>query len=493
MKNRTLLGQILTVIIYLYNIAAVGLVVVMIASLLGSNSIADKYGDTVPSLTGINPLGAILSFLFIGVVWVIFYFILKKIRDATGFINESNKSEVFSENKSEIKKPINYKYIIFGIIILLVSVYIYQNSNSLLNSTYKKDSITNKSVEEKLITNESIQKYKVEGKIFNVHPSQLEKFLKAYPSAIKKLDFNDESTPFEVKIKEANLLNGYEAIFELNRLIESNPNNPMLWKVYYILADRKQFNDDYSGALEDINTAIKIHPNPDYTKNSFTILFKFKIFYLQMLNKHKTAISFINEIIKNNPKIDIKNSLIEDRGDSKLSLKLYKSAFLDYELICKSDCDGNNFGKMAEIKVKLNDLKSALLLYDKAIYKQTTSFELFFDRAGIKYRLKDYYGALSDYNQSFINSGVDLKGDNSVGTDGYRIKEKVFLRTGRIKMKLGDNNGACKDFKTARNYSTSNYIANNYVKKMEKKVDCFFYSTYGVKNKCDDSIDCHLN
>ena len=493
MKNRTLLGQILTVVIYLYNTAVVGLLVVMIAGLLGSNSIADKYGDTVPSLTGINPLGAILSFLFVGVVWFVFYFILKKIRDATGFINESNKSEVFSENKSEIKKPINYKYIIFGIIILLVSVYIYQNSNSLLNSTYKKDSITNKSVEEKLITNESIQKYKVEGKIFNVHPSQLEKFLKAYPSAIKKLDFNDESTTsFEVKIKDANSLNEYEAIFELNRLIESNPNNPMLWKAYYFLADKKQFNDDYSGALSDISTSIKIHPNPDYTNSLFTHLFQMKVFYLQMLENHKIAINFINETIKNNPKIDIKNTLIQYRGDSKVSLKLYKSAFLDYELICKSDCNGNTFGKMAEIKVKLNDLKSALLLYDKAIYKETTSFELFFDRAGIKYRLKDYYGALSDYNQSFINSGVDLKGDNSVGTDGYTIKQKVFLRTGRIKMKLGDNNGACKDFKTARNYPTINSIANNYVKKMEKKVDCFFHS-YDVYNKCDDSIDCHLN
>ena len=84
MKKRTLLGQILTVVIYLYNTAAVGLVVVMIAGLIGSNSIADKYGDTVPSLTGVNPLGAILSFLFVGVVWLIFYFILKKIRDAAG-------------------------------------------------------------------------------------------------------------------------------------------------------------------------------------------------------------------------------------------------------------------------------------------------------------------------------------------------------------------------------------------------------------------------
>ena len=109
MKNRTLLGQILTVVIYLYNTAAVGLVVIMIAGLIGSNSIADKYGDTIPSLTGVNPLGAILSFLFVGVVWLVFYFILKKIRDAAGFIDNENIAskedgkgsliEYFSERK----------------------------------------------------------------------------------------------------------------------------------------------------------------------------------------------------------------------------------------------------------------------------------------------------------------------------------------------------------------------------------------------------------
>jgi len=81
-KKRTLLGQILTVVIYFYNTASVGFLFVMIAGLIGSNSIADKYGDSVPSLTGVNPLGAILSFLFVGIVWFIFYFILKKFRDA---------------------------------------------------------------------------------------------------------------------------------------------------------------------------------------------------------------------------------------------------------------------------------------------------------------------------------------------------------------------------------------------------------------------------
>ena len=81
MKNRTLLGQILTVVIYLYNTAAVGLVVVMIAGLIGSNSIADKY-EEIEGVVGVSSVGAILSFLFVGVVWFVFYFILKKVRNA---------------------------------------------------------------------------------------------------------------------------------------------------------------------------------------------------------------------------------------------------------------------------------------------------------------------------------------------------------------------------------------------------------------------------
>ena len=97
MKKRTLLGQILTVVVYLYNIAAVGLVVVMIAGLIGSNYVADKYGDTVPSIAGVNPLGTILSFLFVGVVWFVFYFILKNIRDEAGFIDKESDKEADKE------------------------------------------------------------------------------------------------------------------------------------------------------------------------------------------------------------------------------------------------------------------------------------------------------------------------------------------------------------------------------------------------------------
>ena len=81
MKKRTLLGQILTVVIYLYNIAAMGLLSVMIAGLIGSNSIADKY-EEIEGVVGVSSVGAILSFLFVGVVWFVFYFILKKVRNA---------------------------------------------------------------------------------------------------------------------------------------------------------------------------------------------------------------------------------------------------------------------------------------------------------------------------------------------------------------------------------------------------------------------------
>ena len=90
MKKRTLLGQILTVVIYLYNTAAVGFLFVMIAGLIGSNSIADKYGDTIDGVTGISSAGAVFSFFSVGIVWFVFYFILKKIRDAAGFIDKEN-------------------------------------------------------------------------------------------------------------------------------------------------------------------------------------------------------------------------------------------------------------------------------------------------------------------------------------------------------------------------------------------------------------------
>jgi len=146
MKNRTLLGQILTVVIYLYNTAAVGLVVVMIAGLIGSNSIADKYGDTVDNVTGIWSFGAILSFLFVGVVWVIFYFILIKIRDAAGFIDKKNIASKEDDKGSLIeyfskRKKNTVLFIALGLfnkVLIHFLLYPYQSRSVLKKATTNK-------------------------------------------------------------------------------------------------------------------------------------------------------------------------------------------------------------------------------------------------------------------------------------------------------------------------------------------------------------------
>jgi len=141
MKKRTLLGQILTVVVYLYNIAAAGLVVVMIASLIGSNYVADKYGDTVPSIAGVNTLGTILSFLFVGVVWFVIYFILKNIRDEVGFIDKEADKEADKGSLIEYfskRKKNTVLFIILGLfnkVLIHFLFYPYQSRSLLKKAT----------------------------------------------------------------------------------------------------------------------------------------------------------------------------------------------------------------------------------------------------------------------------------------------------------------------------------------------------------------------
>lgn len=143
MKKRTLLGQILTVVIYLYNIAAIGLFTVMIAGLIGSNSIADKYGDTIDGVTGISSVGAVFTFISIGIVWIVFYFILKKIRDAAGFIDKESISNKKDDKGSLIeyfskRKKNTVLFIILGLfnkVLIHFLFYPYQSRSLLKKAT----------------------------------------------------------------------------------------------------------------------------------------------------------------------------------------------------------------------------------------------------------------------------------------------------------------------------------------------------------------------
>jgi hypothetical protein len=143
MKKRTLLGQILTVVIYLYNIAAIGLFTVMIAGLIGSNSIADKYGDTIDRVTGISSVGAVFTFISIGIVWIVFYFILKKIRDAAGFIDKESISNKKDDKGSLIeyfskRKKNTVLFIILGLfnkVLIHFLFYPYQSRSLLKKAT----------------------------------------------------------------------------------------------------------------------------------------------------------------------------------------------------------------------------------------------------------------------------------------------------------------------------------------------------------------------
>lgn len=104
--------------------------------------------------------------------------------------------------------------------------------------------------------------------------------------------------------------------------------------------------------------------------------------------------------------------------------------------------------------------REAIKKYTSAIFFNPNLAEAYFGRGNSKLRLKDYQGALADYNQ-FIQRYLTLeaedkarkaKGKAGINFDLLAIKADAILayyNRGVAKEMLGDRVGACEDFRSS--------------------------------------------
>lgn len=171
--------------------------------------------------------------------------------------------------------------------------------------------------------------------------------------------------------------------------------------VYCKQAGEKYMENDFDGAINDLNEAIKLDPQyaPAYNLRG----------HCKQLRDHDLngAIDDYNRAIKLKP--DFAYAYI-NRGEAYRQLKDYKKALKDY---------------------------------DKCIKYAPRFIEGYKKRASTKSRLEDFNGAIDDY--TII---LTLEPDNCF----------AYAERGHIKyFKLGDYIGACKDLTLAEKYGCSYY------------------------------------
>lgn len=126
-----------------------------------------------------------------------------------------------------------------------------------------------------------------------------------------------------------------------------------------------------------------------------------------------------------------------------------------------------------------NNLKIALIDFDKAIELNPKYESAYFDRGNVKNDLKDYFGALRDYDKAielnsnytmaYYNRGLLKKSLNDFSNSikdfdkaielGF-VNENSFFNRGNAKFQLKDFYGAIKDFNKAIEFDP--YFADAY-------------------------------
>jgi len=153
----------------------------------------------------------------------------------------------------------------------------------------------------------------------------------------------------------------------------------------------------------------------------------------------ETAITCFDKALKFNPDfVDFVNSkgyVYFCRGYAKFQLEDYKSAVMDYSKAIELDYEKiKSLQNRSDSKKALDDYRGALQDLNNAVKLDTKNAESYLLRANIKYKMLDFRGALQDCNIS-----IKLDPANSA----------AYLGRGYVKYDLNDINGACLDWSKA--------------------------------------------
>jgi uncharacterized protein (TIGR02145 family) len=194
---------------------------------------------------------------------------------------------------------------------------------------------------------------------------------------------------------------------------------------YFNDAITKTLSDDYKGAIEDFNKAIRL--NPKYTE-AYLNRGRAKV----ALMLYGDAIIDYNKAIQLTPK---DADLFVARAQAKTNLKNYAGATEDYNKAIQLSPDYMvPYWGLAEVKESLGDYKAAILQYTKAIKLFPDEEALYHGRGNNKQKLKDYTGAINDYTKA-----IEINPEYANG----------YISRGLTKIMALNAAGGCEDFKKA--------------------------------------------
>jgi tetratricopeptide (TPR) repeat protein len=202
---------------------------------------------------------------------------------------------------------------------------------------------------------------------------------------------NESFKGFELYEKGNNSLekgNLVEAIKYFTDFIEIFPENP---DSYFKRGLAKSILNDYKGAMQDYNLAIKINPQDDlYYSNRGGIKLK--------LEDNRGAILDYNKAIEINPNLFFAYT---GRGNAKRNLKNFQGALEDYDNAINIYPDYlDAYFNRGFVKDKLKDYLGAIQDYTKVIGINPSDAISYFNRGFAKYNSGDKFGACLDWSKA---------------------------------------------------------------------------------------------
>jgi tetratricopeptide (TPR) repeat protein len=201
---------------------------------------------------------------------------------------------------------------------------------------------------------------------------------------------------------------------------------------YFRLATKKRDLKDYTGAVEDLSTAIKFNPNNPNYYNYRALMSTYLHNYDQAINDYSKAIDLSPQEFNYNSKITKEDvaAYYYNRANAKIELKDYKGALEDCTMSWKINCNAQNSEaplmagylcfKAGLFKDALGYFTSASSIYDGRVM-----------RGRCEYELKNFREA---YYQLNLAIGDDEKSPDA------------FFYRGRASLAMNDTIGAIEDF-----------------------------------------------
>jgi tetratricopeptide (TPR) repeat protein len=201
--------------------------------------------------------------------------------------------------------------------------------------------------------------------------------------------------PEELYKTAQNLFDQKNYLESLDNLNKAILKNPKYGEAYFLRAKVKAITGDFKGGLQDLDSTVKYNPN------SYVAL------YMRGLARAKQkdydgAISDYNRTLKINPNLP---DVLFNRGFAKYSEGDLYGAIDDYTRSLGIHQSASAYCNRGIVNDDIGENMAAMKDYSKAILIAPRFAQAYFNRANLKYELKDLEGAKLDW-QVAANLGL---------------------------------------------------------------------------------------